>query len=375
MLFIVPGLNHGGTNRSFCNMIDLFDFESREIEIDLLCIKGKYDKTYLKEFQERNINILPENYGLSSIYNNSKKIIRRLTKKLIGFLPQNILNTIIKLSCLKYNNKYSAVVSMEEGVSTHIASYIKAPKKIVWVRCMYERYYELTHSKSETVYYDEIDSIVCVSEECQKSFISVYPQYKEKTVCIPNTQNRELILKKSKEKTDIRFDTAKYNIVSVGRLDIVKQFHLIPSIVSKLKEKGLDVTWYIIGEGSCRNQITDEATKYGVENNVILLGPKSNPYPIMSQANLVAITSISESFCNVISEGKILSKPIISTAFPAVYATMGNYSNGTICMLDDFPEKIYEIYHNKDNKKFPCITLNKEDEDIKNFIMRLEKIF
>ena len=375
MLFIIPSFQHGGTNRSFCNMIDLFDFEAHGIAIDLLTVKGMTDKTYLNEFKNRNINILHENYGLSLAYYNGTNLFRRILKKLINSCPDKLLQVILFLSCLKYNNKYCSVVSMEEGVSTRVTSYIKSPKKIAWLRCMYDRYFELTHHKDESGVYDKIDKIVCVSEECQKSLLTIYPQYKDKTLCIPNTQNRELILKKSEQAADIDFENDIFNIVSVGRLDEVKQFHLIPEIVKKLLEQNLKLKWYIIGDGYYQKEIAEAIKKHKVEDTVLLVGSKSNPYPLMSKADLIAVTSVSESFCNVITEGKILNRQIISTAFPAVFNTMGSYSKGIICSIDDFAKKIYDLYNSPFEYSDVLITKNKDDKDITDFVQRLEKVF
>lgn len=375
MLFIIPSFQHGGTNRSFCNMIDLFDFEAHGISIDLLTVKGTVDKTYLNEFKNRNINILPENYGLSLAYYNGTNLFRRILRKLTNYCPDKFLQIIQFLSCIKYNNKYCSVVSMEEGVTTRVASYIKSPEKTAWLRCMYDRYFELTHHKNESSVYDKIDKIVCVSEECRKSLLTIYPQYKNKALCIPNTQNRELILKKAEQPADIDFENDIFNIVSVGRLDEVKQFHLIPGIVQKLLEKKIRLRWYIIGDGYYKKEISEAIKKYKVEDNVLLVGSKSNPYPLMIKADLVAVTSVSESFCNVITEGKILNRQIISTAFPAVFDTMGSYNKGIICSIDDFAEKIYDLYHSPFKSDDVLITKNKDDKDITDFVQRLEKVF
>ena len=95
----------------------------------------------------------------------------------------------------------------------------------------------------------------------------------------------------------------------------------------------------------------------------------------MSKADLIAVTSVSESFCNVITEGKILNRQIISTAFPAVFNTMGSYSKGIICSIDDFAKKIYDLYNSPFEYSDVLITKNKDDKDITDFVQRLEKVF
>lgn len=375
ILFVIPSFMHGGTNRSSCNTIDLFDFGAHGIEVDLLCIKGMSEKTYLNEFKNRGVNILPENFWMTLRNYKGKKPFIRFLKKIYKYLPSAGARLVDKAACLRYGRKYDAVVAMEEGIATQMASYIKAPKRIAWLRCMYDRYFENNNRRDESGFYDKFNSVVCVSEECRKSLIAVYPQYSEKAVCIPNAPNRELILKKSEEKTDIEFDGRYFNIVSVGRLNEVKQFHLIPEVTRKLLDSGLSVKWYIVGDGHDKNRIAEEIKKYNVEENVLLIGSRANPYPIMKKADLVAVTSYSESFCLVISEGIILARKVISTPFPAVYDTMRDYKNGFICNLSDFPNRIMSIASSDKNEDVPVISSNKEDRQIVEFVKKLEKLF
>ena len=82
-----------------------------------------------------------------------------------------------------------------------------------------------------------------------------------------------------------------------------------------LKKKGLAFKWYFIGEGSERKNIEKMISSYRLQNDVILLGLQTNPYPYMAQADVYVQTSRHEGFGMTIAEAKILGLPIVSTNF------------------------------------------------------------
>ena len=351
ILFVIPSFMHGGTNRSFCNVIDMFDFKKHNISAEILCIKEHSSGVYKKEFENKGLVILPENKKLSSAFYSGKNLFKKAFMKGFLKLSPKIQNQYFKKAVKKYSDKYDMVVALQEGVASAIASFINAPCRMAWLRCIYEVYYKNNGKTDESYIYDKLDKIICVSEACEKSLIEVYPKFKNKTIVIQNTQNADAIIEKSKEKTDIEFVDDTFNIVSVGRLDKIKQFDKIPEIVNSLKQKGLRISWYIVGDGVEKWAIENKIKEYALENSVHLVGSRNNPYPIIKNADLVAVTSFSESFCNVIAEAEILNTPVISTAFPASYEAMKNKNSGIICELGKFSENIYEMVSNYEKYK------------------------
>ena len=50
LLFIIPGLDHGGTNRVLKNMLAIMDQSQMDIEIMTFCDKGFYHKDFERFF-------------------------------------------------------------------------------------------------------------------------------------------------------------------------------------------------------------------------------------------------------------------------------------------------------------------------------------
>ena len=73
---------------------------------------------------------------------------------------------------------------------------------------------------------------------------------------------------------------------------------------------------------------------YGLDNDVLLLGIKSNPYPYISQADIFVQTSKFEGKSIVLDEAKILLKPIIVTNYDTVYDSIINEETGIVVAMD-----------------------------------------
>ena len=100
--------------------------------------------------------------------------------------------------------------------------------------------------------------------------------------------------------------------------------------------------WYIIGSGPDEELIRGEIEKNHLQDKVILLGMKDNPYPYIKNADLVVMTSRTESFSYVIAEAKLLHTPILSSDFPVAYEVLDE-SCGWIAPLSEMSSLLSKI--------------------------------
>jgi glycosyltransferase involved in cell wall biosynthesis len=160
----------------------------------------------------------------------------------------------------------------------------------------------------------------------------------------------KLIIEKSLDisELDSNFNFNGFRIVSIGRIDPVKRFSLIPEIVNNLKKRKLNFRWFIIGEGKGKEKelLIDNIFKYSVQNELLLLGEKNNPYPYIKQSDLLVSTSKSEACPNVINEAKILGTPIVAADFGSVYEFIEDNVNGLISPIETIADKIEQMITN-----------------------------
>ena len=340
-LIVVNSFNIGGTVSSLYTLISMVDTQKVHIDIFARNISGFYiDKL-------PNCTLLPENLWLSyTIY--KKNFLVRMAKTFLFFI-RKVLEIVGVDMFLIYNHiggkqlhteNYDAVIGFDESLSRYISA-LPARKRINWIHCDYRRY---VNGKDESCYYDKIDTVVCVSEFAKGIFCEYYPKYANKTVAIHNIINVEdLHHKASKPIDDERFYNDCFTIVSCGRMDPVKQFHLIPFIVDRIrKNTDKPFHWYIIGGGNeeVEKHIEQEIEQYKVSNYVKLLGMKTNPYNYMAKSNLYVCTSWSESYPMVVNEAKALGLPVVCNIFPSASESVHDGVNGFILDIENMPDVI-----------------------------------
>ena len=86
-------------------------------------------------------------------------------------------------------------------------------------------------------------------------------------------------------------------------------------IALKLKQRHFKFRWYIVGDGKDYNSVMRLITDNKLENEMVMLGLKSNPYPYIAFADVYVMTSQYEGKPISVEEAKILHTPIITTEY------------------------------------------------------------
>ena len=121
----------------------------------------------------------------------------------------------------------------------------------------------------------------------------------------------------------------------------------IPFLCRRIREKGLDVKWYIIGYGSkeIEEVVRENAEKEGVADHVVILGKKENPYPYIQACDLYVQPSRYEGKSITVREAQILCKPVIITNYPTAKSQVLDGVDGVIVPMEIEPcaEKMAEF--------------------------------
>lgn len=199
-----------------------------------------------------------------------------------------------------------------------------------------------------------------------------YPLLSEKTDIFYNIVNQEKIYKLADEFIAFENGFNEVKLLTVGRLTPEKGQDCIPSIINELKKEGISVKWYLIGDGNSREDIEVEIKKYNVEDSVILLGTKLNPYPYFKECDIYVQTSRHEGYCITLAEARAFYKPIITTNFLAAREQIIHNYNGLIVnrkvkqlveaiknliINDELRSKFYNNLKNDSNERVDIETL------------------
>jgi glycosyltransferase involved in cell wall biosynthesis len=96
----------------------------------------------------------------------------------------------------------------------------------------------------------------------------------------------------------------------------------------------VDLRWYIIGFGD-EAPIRKAIAESGMEEHVILLGKKENPYPYIKACDIYVQPSRYEGKSVTVREAQMLCKPIIVTNYPTASSQIQNGVDGVIVPMDN----------------------------------------
>lgn len=349
LLFVMPGLSAGGGEKSLVNLLSQIDYGQYNVDLFLFNHKGIF-----MEFLPKEVNVisLPDTYKLFSlpfaqsimrlalenklslVYNRMMFAFRNVSNKASSITEQYNWKYIAS-SLEKLEKKYDAAIGFLEKTSTYFCvDKVKATKKIGWVHIDYDKLG--MDPNFDIKYFDQLDHIVTVSEECASILKKRFPAQQDKVDVIYNIVSPKMINQMISHVNIDVYDrkTDETIILSIGRLHYQKGFEMAIEACRKLVKNNYKIRWYIIGEGEERDKLTGLIKKYRLEDQFILLGLKSNPYPYIKQADIYAQTSKFEGKSIAIDEAKILNKPIVVTNFSTARDQINHGLNGMIVEMN-----------------------------------------
>ncbi len=155
--------------------------------------------------------------------------------------------------------------------------------------------------------YDSADSIICNSKENGFDLANNFNCHSDKIQVIYNPIDKEKIDQIHPVKD--YFDPNYFNVISVGRLQPVKNHELLIRAVKKRD----NVRLYILGQGELKIKLESIIKQEKLGDRVFLLGFDNNPYKYLKSADLFALSSNHEGFPNVLLEAMACRLPIVST--------------------------------------------------------------
>lgn len=340
LLICMTSLYNGGAERSLVNFLN--ELPDDKYQIDLLLFKR--EGMFLKQIPSF-VNVLETPKSLKQLYGGIKDAGIKLPVKLLGTAMASLLthNTREKRgfrwkyfyskSINKFPEHYDVAIAYISGeILYYVDEKIDADKKIVWIHNDYRsaqhpKKYDYSHLKN-------MDYIASISDSCVNILKEEFPEFSDKIGCIPNITSSVVLKKRAEEFYPTEYQKDGVNILSIGRLHEQKGFDIAIEAAKKMKEKGIEFKWFVIGSGELEENLEKQILDYGLKDQFILLGARENPYPYISHCSLFVQPSRYEGKSVVLDEAKILAAPIIATAYPTVKDQLEDGKEGLIVGLD-----------------------------------------
>lgn len=317
VLFVNDEMVVGGVSRVLNNLLSEIDSEKYEIDLLVLHKHGEMLKdvpSYVnviegsKFFEVCDITIR-ETFN-EDILLFIKKIIFFIYLK-TGFITKKIIKERKKMNL----KQYDVEIAFKEGFCSIFTAAGNSAKKINWIHADYKiKNYAENYMSTVTRELKKFDHHIAVSKTAASSFAEVF-NLKNVDV-IHNVIKVDQILEKSKEIVDCRDETITF--ISIGRLHPQKAYDRLIRVCGDLIKKGYNFKIYIIGDGEQKGQLETLIKSLELENVVLLLGSKQNPFPYLKQADCFVLSSIYEGLPTVVYESLILGVPVLATRVAGV---------------------------------------------------------
>lgn len=276
-------------------------------------------------------------------YQSSKNFLEKLYYSHLLKLKKKISLKELK----KYLNFSDIIIDYDMGLLRNLHKINLQNKKIIgWSHAGSG---ELLRKKQKRENVNKYDCIVTINETMKNGYLKNYNN--KEVVKISNFLDFDLIEKKAEEK--LEKDYGKY-IISVGSLTENKNHKLLINAFKILKDKyKVSEKLLIAGEGRERENLEKQIRELNLENDVLLLGQKENPYKYIKNSELYVISSKDESFSLTLVEAMFLKKLVISVKSNGPIEILKNNKYGVLVEnnANEMAEKINYYLENKNERK------------------------
>ena len=351
ILIVSHAMEIGGAETALLGLLENIDTNKYEVDLFLLRHSGE-----LLKYIPHNINLLPEIPQYPMLAVPISQVIKKgqwkvAVGRLVGknkakkYVQKHEL-PIDNGVAIEYSHKYTKYamprisnIAYDFAISFltphyFVAEKVLAKKKIAWIHTDYS--IVKVDTESELKMWSKYDYIVSISDNVTQSFLQTFSSLKERIVLIENIMPmryiRTLVNEFSTEQEMLIDGSIK--LLSIGRFSPQKKFDEIPVICRKIRELGIDVKWYLIGYGGEEQLIRQKIAEECMENYVIILGKKENPYPYIKACDLYLQPSRYEGKSVAVREAQALNKPVIITNYATAQSQLKDSYDGMIVPMD-----------------------------------------
>lgn len=351
ILLFSHALELGGAERALIGLLDSIDYSRYSVDLFLMRHQGE-----MMPFIPEKVRLLPEMPQYASLAVPITDVVRRgqmgvALGRAYGKwrTAQYIKKNAITGECgvaLDYSHKYTRpfMPSVGEGeydlaisfLTPHyfVAEKVQAKCKLAWIHTDYSRVQ--VDVASEEPMWGRYDHIAAISPAVGEAFAGVFPALADKLLPLENILPARLV--RADAAGDVSAEMLRdgsIRLLSIGRFTYQKNFENVPYICRHLRQMGLNVKWYLIGYGGEEELIRRSIAETGMEEHVILLGKKANPYPYMAACDLYVQPSRYEGKAVTVREAQMLGKPVVITRYATSASQLEENVDGVIVPMDN----------------------------------------
>lgn len=355
ILILMHYLEIGGAETALVGLLNALDKERVDVDLFLHDHRGE-----MMQFIPEWVNVLPavepytllerpirevlktRHWGIAAARLWAKIVSRRRYKKSGSALPNAsefhymAKYTTPLLPMINRNTTYDLAISF---LSPHQIALqkVKARRRLAWIHTDYTKIW--VDAEDELPVWRGYDRIASISDDVTKTFLQTFPALAntDKIVLIENILSPAFVRRRA-DIEDVEDEFGHFEgtrILSVGRFSEAKNYDNVPDICRRMVEKGVEMKWFIIGFGGEEQLIREKIAEAGMQEHVIILGKRSNPYPYIKACDIYVQPSRYEGKSVTVREAQMLGKPVVVTNYPTAASQIRNGVDGVIVPMDN----------------------------------------
>jgi len=128
-----------------------------------------------------------------------------------------------------------------------------------------------------------------------------------------------------------KIQTEKLNLLFVGRLCRQKNPDVLIQAVSILKKRGIKVKLVLVGDGERTALMKREVTRFGLEEEVALLGYRADVKELVGSCDIILMPSLWEGLPYFLLESLASGKPVVGGNITGIKDVIVDTYNGYLC--------------------------------------------
>lgn len=369
-------LEIGGAETALIGLLQTLDYSRYDVDLFLYAHRGE-----MMQYVPKEVNLLPEIPIYAQIERPMKSVlldgyVRMVLTRLKGKIQtwnymrhhtgkesaaglQYVADSVTPLlSDINPTVEYDLAISFLQPHNI-VRDKVRAKKKICWIHTDYS--IVDVNVKNELPVWSAFDHVISISDDVTKTFLQTFPSLENKIVMMENILSPKFVRSRAEEfdvnlnengkgltltlpsrEGDDKGNGGKViKLLSVGRFCEAKNYDNVPDICRRINSSlltshfSLKVRWFLIGYGGDEDLIRQKIKEAGMEDHVIILGKKSNPYPYIKACDIYVQPSRYEGKSVTVREAQMLCKPVVVTNYPTASSQIKDGIDGVIVPLDN----------------------------------------
>ncbi|EPC04120.1 hypothetical protein L861_02075 [Litchfieldella anticariensis FP35 = DSM 16096] len=289
--FVISDLYGGGAEKSLLYTADGLRQHGNDVKVFIL--RDRIEQQIPEGLEVINLAVITKTTKALNSVLIEKWQASRIAKALDQFQP----DVVLSCSCdkitqhLKHPNLYFWIKS---DISARFQNSPKRDKVFARQRRQYD------HRK-----------VVAVSHGVEKSLLEVVGLKPAEIRTIYNPYDRAPFVKMAQEEAELPHEDY---FIHIGAFTPVKRHD---RLLRAYKASGVTTPLVLLGKGGQETRIRALIDELGLQDQVTVLGYRTNPYPYIQAAKALILTSDSEGLPRVLIEALMLNTPVVSVDCPS----------------------------------------------------------